>query len=175
MCCGEKVDRRFARNVKKPSMFLSSLVGKRKTNRRATKPSMLLDAVLTNAINNIKNDKILSKFNNISQVKTISRTNRKKKSKKFTAEHINNEDNTSKEETEKELSSCTSILVDVDEFFEELRNIKPRKNEKDCGDLNMTEPSSSSAAASYNNDLYSSHTQHIIDNFIETGVYETSP
>jgi hypothetical protein len=65
MCCGG-ASKPFARNIRKPSMFLSTLIVKRRDNRRANKPNMLLDAILSNAISNIKKDKTISKLNKLS-------------------------------------------------------------------------------------------------------------
>jgi len=168
MCCGEKkVDKRFARNVKKPSMFLSSLVVKRRSNRRASKPNMLLDAVLSNAINNIRNDKILSKLNTISKTKKFSthdiplpKSRRK----------IRNVSDVLQSEPEKKNDSY-KCLLEVDNFFEELRNIKPSAHlQREVIQEPIVNYQVDDLRTS--NESLNDSCSDIVDHFVETGSYD---
>ena len=155
MCCGEKSDGNFARNVKKPSMFLSSLILKRRDNRRAMKPRMLLDAVLTSAINNIKDDKLLSKLTNISRVKKFSNCIGPYKKNRFEVKKKHNnyeEDN-------------FDYRLDVDHFFEELKNVKIEEQKH----FNVIGRGDACHVTKFidSEDLTN---QEIVDNFIETGI-----
>jgi len=177
MCCVDKSGRKFARNVKKPSMFLSSLIMKRRNNRRGSKPNILLDAVLTNAINNIKSDKILSKLNNISKVKRFSsyilHSHSQKRTETFGCiKNQNGQKTISNQKLDDKKNEKFNYLLGVDNFFEELKNVKVENRENAVTvcvspDDNEELSQSVSIALQNNSEVL---IQDMVDNFIETGI-----
>jgi len=174
MCCGEKVNESsngsFAKNVKKPSMFLSSLIVKRRDNRRAVRPNMLLDAVLTNAIKNIKKDKAISKLTNLSNIKKFKNNRCKKVSTKKTDTNIINVKNGEDLDVQKN-KDLIKYLSEVDSFFEELKNVKVQRDpsleiSNNC--LNIIDVVDLELHNKTNNTELSD--DDLIDNFIETGI-----
>ena len=169
MCCNDKIDRKFARNVKKPSTFLNSLVVKRRRNRRASKPSMILDAVLSNAIKNIEKDQILSKFANTGKVK---------KSNTPLHQHtaLTLDSGRSKLECGGIMDEKNCFFEDVDSFFDRLKNasMKEKVGTIETSDLHMNSVNISTEncpdSGSSTNPVDES-TQKMVDYFIETGLY----
>lgn len=184
MCCGDNENQRsrgsYARNIKKPSMFLSSLIVKRRDNRRTSKPNMLLDAVLTNAIRNIKSDKTISKLTSLSSIKKF----RNPRSKNSSIDDGRRNSVKTNNKTEKDYNDILKdeeknrdlieYLSEVDNFFEELKNVKvhgdPRKNfdisNNNCLNLNVNDlllDDRTRRSKELSND-------DLIENFIETGV-----
>lgn len=138
MCCGESENKRghrtYARNIKKPSMFLSSLIVKRRDNRRTSKPNMLLDAVLTNAIRNIKKDKTITKLTSLSTIKKFKNHRNKTDLSDGCRNPSGKSKSTGKDDIvlkdEEKNSDLIEYLAEVDNFFKELNNVKVKNDPK---------------------------------------------
>jgi hypothetical protein len=198
MCCGG-ASKPFARNIRRPSMFLSTLIVKRRDNRRANKPNMLLDAILSNAISNIKKDKTISKLNKLSphhgkdRIKdsTTSTYSNYGPSTSQDVDHFNNEysqldnkehrnHNVSDTTMEKESLCCVAQEnnlndKDVTRYLAEVDDFFEKLNHvKLKSHNNDTTPSTSSGSdvmfEARDESLLVDDYDEIVDNFIENGV-----
>ena len=111
MCSGKCIKKEtYGKNYNKPKLALSSLISKRRQNRRFKGASLYLDALLSNSISTIKFE--------VKQKK-------QRQSNDIKYSHISNTTNTVNDEEEIEK------LCGIDSFFKELDTVKERKREKD--------------------------------------------
>ena len=134
--------KKIGKRYKKTNVYLSSLLTKRRSNRRSKCPSLLSDVLLTNIINRLKTEDI------------CCTNNLKKTANNLLSNNISDLNNTSnKTNSDTEIDS----FLGMDIFFEKLKYVKVLPNpicEKD--------PYTTS-----NEDI---ELQDLVDNFIETGM-----
>jgi len=166
-------------------MFLTSLIHKRRSNRRSSKPNILLDALLSNAIINIKNDKVSSKLS----ITCSKKKNRKGRSvvcssnlcererKQRSDAHLGKRVERNQDNLESE--SYINSFRDLDNFFVDLRNqVKPLSTGLHLSQLDGARRNSSVTSGLCRNEHQSlaayssssSSTQDLVDHFIETGM-----
>lgn len=170
-------------------MFLSSLIVKRRDNRRACKPNMLLDAVLSNAIRNIKKDKTISTLTNLSSTQKIGKHDYHKKnnsnyySRSYVYDDGGTDDDmklkmnmkggsrTIPQDNDKENRDINEYMSDVDHFFEKLKNVKVLQHQEASSISNDNDDSFLVSNTSKTGiGLEETSADDLVDNFIETGI-----